>query len=103
MASKAEKIGWANAAQNSHCIPALLNTSASSNVGCRQKCTPEQAESIYLGPVLFFISSAHVSYSCEPLINKQVGITFEHLWLSLYCAQEENTSVHYFNRKEKYT
>lgn len=76
----------------------LLNTSASSNVGCReQNCTLAQAESIYLGPVVHFISGAHVSYSCEPFINKQVGITCEHL-LYFYCAQEENTSVNYSYR-----
>ena len=108
LASKAKQTRSANAIQNFHCVPALCFSMhllpAMFGADSRTALCGTSGESIYPGPVLYFTSSAHVSHSCEPLINKQVGITCtEQISLSLYYAQEEKYFSALFLQEQKYT
>lgn len=93
----------ANAIQNSHCVPALCSSThlLPAMFGADSRTTQE---SLFIQTLCCTSLLLPISYFCELLINKQVGITYmEHIWLSLYYAQGENHFSALFLHKQKYT
>lgn len=98
-----QEIISANAIQNSHCIPALCSSThllPAMFAADRTTLWGTSRESIYSGLVMYFTSTAHVSYFCELLMSKCESFIWN-IYGHLYTMPRgKNTSAHYFYRNK---